>query len=124
MFLLLFPCLLLREQQSVEGVAVDAVALGYLCLADASVQQRADRVQFVHHPAYFRAHPAGPPEPHPGGFLGGEGLPGALRDEIALDFGGEAEGEGNYLGIDVVGEFEVVLDGVDVDAAPAAEVEY
>jgi len=45
------------------------------------------------------------------GFEAGKGLFGALADEIALDFGGKAESEGQDLALDVVAQAVAVLDG-------------
>lgn len=43
----------------------------------------------------------------------GQGLFGALGDELTLDFGTEGEGKGDDFGLQVVAQLEAVLDGVD-----------
>ncbi len=101
-----------------------AVALCDDGLGDAAGELGTHLVEIGHHPGDLRGHAARASETLACGFLCGEGLPGALRDEIALYLCGQSEGEGYYLGIDAVGELEVVIDGVDADAAPGAEVEY
>lgn len=54
----------------------------------------------------------------------GEGFLGALADEVALDFGGQAERECENFAGDVVAEPVVVLDGPDSAAAHHADIEY
>ena len=48
----------------------------------------------------------------------------ALGDEVALDLRREREGESYYLGIDVVAEVEIVLNGVDADLFLRAGIQY
>ena len=59
----------------------------------------------------------------PFGTLAGEGFFGALGDEVAFDFGGEAECEGKDFGGDIVAETVVIFDGPDADVLLHAEVE-
>lgn len=58
------------------------------------------------------------------GLFAGEGFLGALADEVALDFGGQAECECENFAGDVVAEPVVVLDGPDAAAAHHADIEY
>lgn len=58
------------------------------------------------------------------GLFAGEGFLCALADEVALDFGGQAECECENFAGDVVAEPVVVLDGPDAAAAHHADVEY
>lgn len=58
------------------------------------------------------------------GLFAGEGFLGALADEVALDFGGQAERECENFAGDVVAEPVVVLDGPDAAAAHHADIEY
>lgn len=58
------------------------------------------------------------------GLFAGEGFLGALADEVALNFGGQAERECENFAGDVVTEPVVVLDGPDSAAAYHADIEY
>ena len=46
--------------------------------------------------------PLGTAQMDPLGLLSGQGLSGALGDEVALNLRGEAKGEGQDLGLDVI----------------------
>ena len=72
-------------------------------------------------PCGFR--PLGAAEGDAVGAAQGEGLLGALGDEVALDFGGEAEGEGEHLALDVIAEAVVVLNGPHAALLGHADVE-
>ena len=71
---------------------------------------------------HFRA-PGRPPEGHSRRLFVCQGLFRALGYEVSLYLGRQPEGESDDLGVDVVGEFEVVLDGADPDSFRGAGVE-
>ena len=58
------------------------------------------------------------------GFEAGEGFAGALGDEVALDFGGEPEGEGEHFALDVIAEAVVVFDSPHSALFVHADVQY
>lgn len=59
----------------------------------------------------------------PLGLLSGQGLPGALGDEVALNLRGEAKGEGQDLGLNVIPQAVAVLDGPHTTATLHTEME-
>ena len=92
----------LQFEEAAEGLDVDAEAAGDAGLWGALGEEAADGVAVGGKAP--RAGALRPAEGEAFGAAAGEGLAGALGDQVAFDFGGDAQGEGEDLAGDVVAQ--------------------
>src|SRR6266487_6761999 len=84
-------------------------------LRDPAVQELVDIGLFPRELTDFRASARWTPQTYPLALFARQGVPGAQRDQIALNLGGQAKGKGQHFGTDRVAQLIAFLHGVDLD---------
>lgn len=110
-------------EEAGKGAGGDAVVLGDFVAGGAGGEEVDDGVVVVVEDVGFGGVAEGTAEVFAGGTAGGKGFAGAGGDEVALDFGHEAEGEAEDFAVEVVLEGVAFFGGVEDDAPLDAGVD-